>query len=474
MNHPATDALARQVANSCRDLVAQPGLPFAEHLPEEQVHDTFSQQGGAFRHRVFTPAVTLWTFLSQVLDADHSCQQAVDRVQAHRAACGLPDCADDTGAYCRARGRLPEGLLHELVRQTGRGEMDKADKQWLWKGRRVKVVDGTGVSMPDTPANQDEYPQPAEIPAGIGFPLMRLVVVFCLSVGTVLDAALGRWSGEGTGEVSLFRQLDDVLDPGDVLLADRLYANFWDVARAQARGADVVMKQHAGRKAVKFRGRGDGTGGRRMGWRKPQRPSWMSLEEYESYPEWIKMRAVRVDVRQRGFRTKRYVLVTTLLDGQAYTCSDLAELYRRRWQAELNLRSLKAVLQMDVLRGQSPDIARKEVWAHLLAYNLVRALLARAAVAVGVRPDQLSFTGALHALNAFLPKLQGARTVAEASRLWSRLLALIGRRRVGNRPDRYEPRAVKRRPKNYQRLTVPRAEARRRLREGVSEEATKA
>jgi len=472
MNHPASDALARQVASTCHALVAQPELPFAEHLPQTQVHETLHRLGGFFRQRVFTPAVTLWTFLSQILDPDHSCQQAVDRVLAHRAALGLPDCSDDTGAYCRARARLPEELLHQLLRQTGQPAVEQAPQLGPWQGRRLKVVDGTGLSMPDTPKNQKEYPQSEEIPAGIGFPLMRMVVVFCLSLGTVLDAALGQFHGEGHGELSLFRTLDDVVDPDDVLLADRLYANYWDVARAWSRGADVVMKQHAGQKKINFRGRGDGSGSKRTGWCKPQRPYWMSQEEYDSYPDWVKMRAVRVHVRQRGFRTKRYVLVTTLLDGTTYTPKDLAELYRRRWQAELNLRSLKTVLQMDILRGKTPDIVRKEVWAHLLVYNVVRTLMAQAAVPAKVRPEQLSFQGALHAINAFLPKLKAARSEAEVSRLWQRLLALIGRRRVGNRPDRYEPRKVKRRPKNFPRLTVPRAEERRRLRDGVSEEIT--
>jgi putative transposase len=474
MNHPASDALARQVANTCRDLVAQPGLPLAEHLPEQQILDTFDEVGGTCRERVYTPATTLWALIHQCLDADPSCEQAVDRLLAHRAARGLPDCSGDTGAYCKARARMPEALPHELVRRTGRAPMDKAEGPWLWKGRHVKVVDGTGLSMPDTPENQEEYPQPAEVPAGIGFPLLRLVVVFSLAVGTVLDAAMARWSGKKTGEVSLFRTLDDVLGAGDVLLADRLYANFWDVARARARGADVVVRQHAGRRPVKFRGRGDGSGSRRVGWRKPARPAWMTPEEYETCPDWIKMRVLRVPVRQRGFRTKCVVVETTLLDGQAYPTEDLAELYRRRWQAELNLRSLKTILQMDVLRGKSPGVVRKEVWAHLLAYNLMRALMARAAVRVGVRPDELSFTGALHALNAFLPKLQGAGTAEEAERLWGRLLALIGRRRVGDRPGRYEPRKVKRRPKGHAWLTRPRAEERRRLRDGTSEEVTKA
>jgi hypothetical protein len=473
MNHPATGPRPRQVANTCRDLIAAPGPPFADHLPTEQVHHASHQLGGSFRQCAWTPAVTLLTFLQQCLDPDPSCQQAVARHLAHRAGLGLPDCSADTGAYCKARQRLPEALLRELTRQTGRGLMDKAEDQWLWKGRRVKVVDGTCLSMPDTPANQAQYPQPEKIAPGLGFPLLRLVVVFCLSSGAALDAAMGRYQGKGTGEVSLFRGLDDALAPGDVLLGDRIYCNYWDVARVQARGADVVMRLHPGRKKVWFRGRGHSTANRRTWWRKPARPARMAEEEYDSYPEWIKLRAVRVDVRQRGFRTKRYVLVTTLRDPAAYPAGDLAALYRRRWQVELNLRSLKTTLRMDILRGQSPGVVRKEVWGHLLAYNLIRGLMAQAARATGARPDEVSFKGAVQATNAFLPKLQGARAAGEAARLWQRLIELIGRRRVGDRPDRVEPRRVKRRPKNFAKLKVPRAEARRRLMQDATRKGPK-
>jgi hypothetical protein len=459
--------VARTVASACRELTRRPGLPLADHLPAAQIHQAFRDAGGAFRERIFTPAVTLWTFLSQVLDPDHSCRQAVARLLAWRTAVGLPPCSADTGAYCKARGRLPEPALRDLTRQAGRGLLDQADEEWLWKGRRVKVADGTGLSMPDTPENQAEYPQPKKVPAGVGFPLLRLVVVFSLAVGTVLDAALGRFEGKGRGELSLFRSIDDVLEPGDVLLADRLYSDFWDVARARARGVDVVLRMHAGRAKVWFRGRGHSTANRRVWWRKPPRPSWMTEEDYQALPEWLRLRAVRVDVRQRGFRTKRLVLVTTLLDAEAVTKEDLEDLYRRRWQAELYLRSLKTTLQMDILRGKTPAMVRKEVWAHLLVYNVVRVLMAQAARAAGVRPDAVSFAGALQTVNAFLPNLRAARTAEEAARLCAVLLGAIAQHRVGNRPDRYEPRAVKRRPKNFPRLKEPRADARRRLLKGA-------
>lgn len=468
MSHATRRQPARQVASACRALVRHPDLPFAEHLPARQIHQAVRASGATFRERIFTPAITLWTFLSQVLDPNHSCRQAVARLLAFRTARGLAPCSRDTGAYCKARARLPEEALTRLTRQTGRQLLENAPAEWLWKGRRVKVVDGTGLSMPDTPANQKAYPQSATIPAGVGFPLLRLVVVFSLAVGTVLDAVLGRFHGKGTGEVSLFRSLDDVLEPGDVLLADRLYATFWDIARALARGVDVVMRLHAGRARPYFRGRGHRTDNRRVWWHKPQRPAWLTPAEYDALPEWLRLRALRVDVRQRGFRTRQLVLVTTLTDADTYAAADLAELYRRRWQAELDLRALKQTLQMDILRGQTPALVRKEVWAHLLVYNVVRAVMAQAAAAAAVRPDEVSFAGAVQTLNAFLPYLQTAASEAEAARLWATLVQAISRHRVGDRPDRYEPRARKRRPKNYPKLTEPRRRARQRLREGAT------
>jgi len=470
---PTPRPLARQVASTCRDLVVQPGLPFAQHLPAAQVYQLVQELGGAYRERIYTPAVTLWTFLTQVRDPDQSCQQAVDRLIAHRVAAGRRPCSADTGAYCRARRRLPEALLRALTQQFGHGLAENAEATWRWHGRPVQVVDGTGLSRPDTRANQRAYPPPATVRPGLGLPLARLVVVFSLDVGAVLDAALGRFEGKGSGEVSLFRSLDDVLQAGDVLVGDRIYSNFWDVARAQARGVDVVMRLHAGRKSPWFRGRGHSKANKRLCWRKPPRPEWMTEEEYAAYPEWLRLRAVCVDVRQRGFRSKRLILVTTLRDPVAYPAPDLAALYRRRWQAELNLRSLKVTLQMDILRGKSPDIVRKEVWAHLLTYNIVRRLMAEAARQAQVRPDELSFAGALQAVNAFLPKLDGARSAEEVTQLGAALLAVIACHRVGDRPDRVEPRAVKRRPKHYPRLREPRAQARQRLKQGATPKGKK-
>ena len=467
MSHATFLPAVRQVADRCHQLKHYDGLPFAQYLPEKEIHDAVRDSGSKFRERVFTPAVTLWTFLSQVLDTDHSCRQAVARLLAFRVAQGRAPCSPETAAYCRARQRFPERALAELVRQSGRRLSENSERRWLWKGRPVKVVDGSGLSMPDTEANQKEYPKHQHLPPGVGFPLMRVVVVFNLAVGTVLAAALGRFRGKRTGELSLFRTLDDALEPGDVLVGDRLFANFGDVARLLVRGIDVVMRMHAGRSPVWFGGRGHSTSNRRVCWRKKKRPEWMSQEVYDALPQWLRLRVLRVDVRQRGFRTRQLLLVTTLTDAQAYPAAELAELYRRRWQAELNLRSLKTILQMDILRGKTPDVVRKEVWAHFLVYNLVRALLVQAAPSMGVRPEEVSFKGALQTFNAFLPHLLTAPTPEAETSRWTAMIAAIAQHRVGDRPDRYEPRAVRWRGRPYPKLRVPRRVAQRLLREGI-------
>lgn len=464
MSDPTPSTLSRQVRNECHQLHKAEGLPFAQHLPARIIDGTLAQVGGFFRERIYTPAITLWTFLSQLLDADHSCRQAVARLLAWRTAAGLPRCSPENSAYCKARTRLPEALLARLTRDTGQQVLDDADDAWRWKGHNVKLVDGTCVSMPDTPANQKEYPQPNSQKPGVGFPLLRLVVIFSLAVGTVLEAAFAPYQGKGTGELSLFRTLQQQLQPGDVLLADRHFCTYWEVAAALARGADAVLRLHGGRHAINFRlGQRLGTGDRLVWWQRPRRPEWMSQEEYDQVPKKLRLRAVQVRVRQRGFRVKKFVVMTTLLDPAAANREEVADLYRARWQAELDLRSLKTTLQMDILRGQSPEMVRKELWGHLLVYNVVRSLMAQAARAAGVKPRQISFKGALQTFNAFWPLLKVARGEAEALRLWLVMIWAMGQHEVGDRPDRYEPRKVKRRPKRYDWLNEPRAQAKKRL-----------
>ena len=461
MAHRNPSRPQRQVAARRRRLHEAPALPFSEVLDAPLIEQVLQQEHVSFRHRIFSPLVTLWAFLSQCLDPDHSCRQAVARVLAWRTCQGLPPCSARTSSYCDARQRLPEGVLARLTRATARRLRDGARDGRRRPARAVKLVDGTTVSMPDTPDNQAEYPQARTQKPGVGFPIARLVALFCLRTGAVLDALLGPYQGKRTSELALFDRLRDNLDPGDLLVADRYYCSYWEVALARRRGADVVFRLHQCRAADFRRGLRLGPGDHLVVWRRPRRPAWLGEDDYARLPATLVVRQTRVRVRQRGFRTRALVVVTTLLDEEEASAEELAALYRARWQAELDLRWLKQALQMDVLRCQSPGMVRKEVWAHLLAYNVIRGAMA-AAGEEGLLPTQLSFTGALQTVRAFasLAWAAGQELLAEIQR---RVRQAIREHRIGDRPDRWEPRKRKRRPKHYPNLNEPRQKARARL-----------
>jgi hypothetical protein len=459
MAHPTPPRRCRHLR---RQLARAPGLPFADLLTAGRVEQALRDEDVSFRERLFSPLVTLWAFLSQVLDPDHSCRAAVARFLAWRAARGLAPCSADTGAYCKARSRLPESVLARLTRDTGRRPQDDAPWGLRWNGRTVKVVDGTTVSMPDTPANQRQYPQSRSQKAGVGFPVARLVVLFSLAVGTALDCALGPCRGKRTGETALFGGLRHNLEEGDILLADRGFGSYWEVALARQRGADAVVRQHQRRRSDFRTGRRLGRDDHVVAWAKPPRPGWMDEATYASLPATLAVREVRVRVTWPGFRTRGLVVATTLLDPAEYPAGDIGLLYRVRWYAEVDLRALKQTMQMDVPRGQTPQMVRKEVWAHLLGYNLLRGLMAEAAREAGLLPWEVSFKGAMQTVNAFAAVLWAAGEEA-LGELCSRLRAAVASHRVGDRPNRYEPRRRKRRPKPYPPLDVPRSDARVRL-----------
>jgi hypothetical protein len=452
---------------TARDQLArQHGLPFLALLSRSAVAAACHAVGHRWRERVYTPWITLSLFLSQVLSEDHSCDEAVDRLQKARCDRGLPPISTETTSYCDARLRLPEGVVWELVRRTGRSIHDRADPSWLFHGRPVKVVDGTTVSMPDTPRNQAAYPQPSSQAPGLGFPIARILVVFSLAVGTVLEAAMGRYEGERTSELALLRMVLDQFRPGDIVLADRFFCSYWVIAALLARGVDVVVRLHQRRRADFRCGDRVGRGDHVVLWRKPAEvPEWMGRAEYEAMPQYLAIRELRVHVADKTKRVRSLVIATTLTDARAYRAAELGGLFRERWHAELDLRSLKSVMHMDVLRAKSPEMVRKEVAAHLLAYNLIRGVMAEAARVGGIEPRRLSFKGSLHTVREF-----------EASHLYDpdrieqdlpRLVSLIGRKRVGDRPDRYEPRAVKRRPKPHPLLRMTRAKARALIKRGI-------
>jgi hypothetical protein len=356
-------------------------------------------------------------------------------------------------------------VVSTLARHSGQRLGEQTPEAWLWNGRRVKIVDGSTVSMPDTEANQAAYPQPSGQRPGVGFPLARIVAVFDLGSGALTTLGVGRYQGKATGEMALFRQQQSHLQCGDVVLADCYYSSYWTIAGLRGQGLDYVGRQHH-RRTTDFRcGKRLGREDHRVEWRKPVKPAWMDQRTYAELPDQLTVRELRVRVGRRGFRTQVFVVVTTLLDARRYSAHDLADLYGQRWHCELDLRSIKAALGMDVLRCRPPEMVRKELWMYVLAYNLIRAVMVRAALSQGLRPRQLSFQGALQAVNGFTPALvvaEGAVVVA----LLDALLGSVAAHRVGQRPNRVEPRAVKRRPKAHKLLSVPRLQARKRLESG--------
>ena len=399
------------------------------------------------RERLYPPTVTLAMFMRQVLQTDGSCQKAVNGWAAQRAAEGLSACSVRTGGYCRARQRLPLTMVSSLARTTGRLLSEKALAQWCWRGRAVKLVDGTGISMPDTAENQARYPQPSTQALGVGFPLARMVVVTCLATGAAIDMAVGPHSGKGSGELGLVRAVLKSFSPGDVMLADALYCNYFLIATLIAEGVDVLFEQHGSRITDFRRGQSLGTREHLVCWPKPATcPAWMTRERYAGFADELKLREVKVG---------RQVLVTTLLDHGKVSKLELSALYARRWNVELDLRNLKTTMGMDVLNCQTPDMNEKQLWVHLLAYNVIRLIMAQAACNAGVDPRRLSFKHTVQMWTEWVARgLSGTHDCG-------RLFMLIAQCPVGHRPGRIEPRMRKRRPKPYAWLKEPRARARR-------------
>ena len=399
------------------------------------------------RERLYPPTVTLSMFMKQVLAADRSCQRAVDAWAAQRAVEGLSVQSIRTGAYCQARQRLPLEMVTALMRETGRLLSDQAQPTWCWRGRAVKLADGTGISMPDTPENQASYPQPSSQAQGVGFPLARLVAVICLSTGAVLNAAIGPHAGKGNTELDLMRGLLDTFSVGDVLLADALYCNYFMIAMLQASGVDVLFEQHGARNTDFRRGRRLGKHDHVVCWSKPRhRPEWMMPEQYQSFPDELTVREVKVDGR---------VLVTTMVNARQVPKGELYDLYACRWHVELDIRNLKTTLGMEVLRCLTPQMVEKELRVYLLAYNLIRLLMAQAAQHAGLHPRELSFKHTVQLWSVWTATALRTEPVE--------FFRLIAQLTVGNRPGRIEPRARKRRPKSHPWLKVPRAEARRQI-----------
>jgi hypothetical protein len=454
-----------------RSFLQDDGTRFRDVLTDDQIERTARQQNlsfGAGPDDIYSVPLTLWAFVSQAVSESKSCLAAVARVLAWRTKLGRTVCDAGTGAYCKARAKLTELFLESLVCAVGRQLEEQAPDAWRWHGQRVILADGSTLSMPDTPANQKAYPQSRSQKPGVGFPVLRWVALLGLTTGVVLGSAFGPCRGKQTGETALFRSLLPSLRRGDVILADRYYCSYWLVALLQAAGIDLVFRKHQLRHTDFRCGLRLGHNDHVVTWTKPQRPEWMDQETYAALPETLALREMRTKVTTPGCRVKELIVVTTLRDDQAYAKEEVLDLYHERWQAEIDLRSIKTQMKMEILRCKTPAMVRKEIWAHLLAYNLVRKVMAQAAQEHNLTPRQISFAGAMQTLNEFRTTLLHA-AAAELPEMTSRILTAIARHRVGNRPGRCEPRKVKRRPKGYSRLLVPRAQERAKLIRGRQE-----
>ena len=406
------------------------------------------------RERLFPPTETLSMFLSQALSADRSCQRTVNDAAVKRLIGGLPVCSTHTGGYCRARTRLPLSMPAILARHTGQMMSDCGSSSWHWHGHPVRLVDGTTVAMPDTEANQALYPQPRSQEPGLGFPLARWVGLICLGSGAVLDAAIGGYRGKGNDEQALLRSQLDTLKTGDLLLGDAYFATYFLFCALHERGVEAVFEQQGARRRVTDFRRGQRLGPRDhlIELHKPKlKPDWMTDTQYALAPETLTVRELA---------TGGKILVTTLLCPKQTPKTDLKALYRERWHVELDFRHIKTTLGMERLSCKTPSMVQKEIWIYLLAYNLIRLMMTQAATLAECLPRALSFK---HTLQLWMAWGQQGIRSAQDGKLHV-LLVLIAEQRVGNRPGRIEPRAVKRRPKPFPLLMEARSIAREKVR----------
>ena len=434
---------------------------FGDMLPDHLL--ARSDSGPNSRERTLTPKVTFWAFLSQVFDVGSACRDVVRKVDAwwrwvqKDSTEGKP--ALSPGAYCQARARLDMQTLRLIHGHLAWSLERRVQSAQLWLGRRVKIVDGTTLSMPDTTANAQSWPQPSSQKEGLGFPCMKLVGIFSLASGGLEDYATGTLHQH---ESILFRSLWERLEKGDLMLGDRGFCSYAAMASLSLRGIDSVMRQHQARKVSFREGERLGKDDRLITWQKPaQRTDAWSLEEWAALPAELSLRLIRLHVSTPGFRTRSVILVTTLTDANTYPADMIRALYGQRWEVELHFYQIKTLLGLDILRCKSPELIEKETLMHIIAYNMIRLFMQKAAGTHQADLGRMSFKGTLDTVRHFASAIHAARAAPRRQdALIEQMLATIAGDPVPERPGRSEPRAKKRRPKNYHLLTKPRSEMR--------------
>lgn len=448
------------------NFLVQPDLPFASVLTAERIERIFKKHGNLFGvGRIYSTSVVLWSFLGQVLrdGKEASCQAAVARIVAFQEQQGAPVPTSDTGDYCRARDKLSEAALREISVEVAAEADSQVDPKWLWNGHHAKLIDGFTFTMPDTPANQVEYPQQKAQKPGVGFPIARSVAVISLAMACVMDLAIGPYAGKETGESALLRSMLASLSPGDVAVMDRYYCSFMMIALLLQQGVHSCTRKHQARHTDFRRGKRLGKYDHIIEWIRPKRPKWMDEETYAQIPERLQLREIRYSIVTPGRRTHCIDIITTLVDHDKYTKEDIAMLYGYRWNSELDIRSIKDSLNLGHVRCKSPEMVRREVWTTILGYNLVRITAASAALLHNKQPRQISFTSTCQYILASWMQLAlgGINNLADYC---FTMLNQIARCEVANRPGRLEPRVVKKRLTQYKLMQKPRNVLREQLR----------
>jgi hypothetical protein len=436
---------------------SDPSLPFGDILSAGRVRKLFADNDALFgsgENNVWNTGLTLWSFLGQILGdgKQRSCNAAVTHATRYCLEHGLEPPGAHSGDYCRARQKLNAAVVKQLACNIAQTLSHASPDCWLWLGKRVKLVDGFTFTMPDTPDNQEVFPQSGSQKPGIGFPIARTCVVLSLACACMEAIAIGPYAGKNASEMALLRQVIGIFKPGEVLLADRYFCSFWILAMLKSRGVDVCMRLHQLRNPdlskVQWLGENDYIDT----WYRPQKTDWMSQELYDSIPQQMPIRIVMLEAIENS-RVESLDIVTTFLNPKEYPASDIARLFGYRWNVELDIRGIKQSLNLDHVRCKSPQMVERELWTTLLAYNLVRWVCAQAAMVHDKLPRQMSFTAGCNVLLSqwLMPPDKSIRQTLGRHNLFQ-----IACNEVADRPGRIEPRVVKRRPKPYPLMTKPR------------------
>ena len=467
----STVATCRTRGNHSFDAVAEPflheeGLPFANVLSGEDIERAFADHDALFgQDDIYATQIVLWAFLAQVLrdGKGAACAAAVADIATYSQQMGLAVPSGNTGDYCRARAKLNPKALRRLVGQVAEDLEQAADPSWLWHGMHAKLVDGFTFTMMDTPANQRAFPQAKTQAPGVGLPVARACAILSLATAAIQDIAVGPYEGKETGETALLRSLLDGLHEGDLVVFDRYFCSYMMLALLQGRSVQACTRLHQRRPSDFRRGRRLGEYDHLVTWTRPERPEWMPEDLYTQIPQTLTLRELQFEVTEPGRRVSLITVITTLTDPVAYPKQEIAALFGCRWNVELDILAIKQTLNLDHVPCKSPAMVLLHLWVTLLAYNLIRGLIATAAAVHGKQPRQLGFTLACQTVLSSWMLLSTGRC-RDARDLWKRALTRIAANEVANRPGRIEPRVLKRRRHGYKLMQRPRRELQAKLR----------